>query len=87
MAGAVKELVRQVRCRRYGLSEAGEATIRRAHAVQPVTAIQSEYYCGGENRKRPLRQTARNSASVSSPFSPFGKGFLTGTVDTSTTFD
>jgi aryl-alcohol dehydrogenase-like predicted oxidoreductase len=87
MAGAVKDLVDAGKVRRYGLSEAAEDTIRRAHAVQPVTAIQSEYNLWWRRPEEGVLDTCAELGIGFVPFSPLGKGFLTGTVDTSTTFD
>jgi aryl-alcohol dehydrogenase-like predicted oxidoreductase len=87
MAGAVKDLVGAGKVRRYGLSEAAEDTIRRAHAVQPVTAIQSEYNLWWRRPEEGVLDTCAELGIGFVPFSPLGKGFLTGTVDTSTTFD
>jgi len=87
MAGAVKDLVDAGKVRRYGLSEAAEDTIRRAHAVQPVTAIQSEYNLWWRRPEEGVLDVCAELGIEFVPFSPLGKGFLTGTVDTSTTFD
>jgi len=87
MAGAVKDLVDAGKVRRYGLSEAAEDTIRRAHAVQPVTAIQSEYNLWWRRPEEGVLDVCAELGIGVVPFSPLGKGFLTGTVDTSTTFD
>ena len=86
-AGAVGDLITAGKVRHYGLSEAAADTIRRAHAVQPVTAIQSEYSLWW---RRPEDQVLTACAELGIgfvPFSPLGKGFLTGTIDTSTTFE
>jgi aryl-alcohol dehydrogenase-like predicted oxidoreductase len=87
VAGAVKDLIREGRVRHFGLSEAGVQTIRRAHAVQPVTAVQSEYSLWW---RRPEEETlpALEELEIGFvPFSPLGKGFLTGKIDENTTFD
>jgi aryl-alcohol dehydrogenase-like predicted oxidoreductase len=87
VAGAVKELIEEGKVKHFGLSEAGVQTIRRAHAVQPVTALQSEYSLW-------LRQAEEEALPVCEelgigfvPFSPLGRGFLTGKIDENTTFD
>jgi aryl-alcohol dehydrogenase-like predicted oxidoreductase len=87
VAGVVKELIDQGKVRHFGLSEAGVRTIRRAHAVQPVTALQSEYslwWREPETEILPLLEELRIGFV---PFSPLGKGFLTGKIDETTTFD
>ncbi|TNM68131.1 aldo/keto reductase [Streptomyces sp. NP160] len=86
MAGAVKDLVEAGKVRRYGLSEASADTIRRAHAVQPVTAVQSEYNLWWRRPDTDVLPTCAELGIGFVPFSPLGKGFLTGTVDTTTTF-
>jgi aryl-alcohol dehydrogenase-like predicted oxidoreductase len=86
MAGAVRDLVAAGKVRRYGLSEAAEETIRRAHAVQPVTAVQSEYSLWWRRPEEGVLATCEELGIGFVPFSPLGKGFLTGTVDTSTAF-
>ncbi|WP_349433319.1 aldo/keto reductase [Pararhizobium sp. A13] len=87
VAGAVKDLIAQGKVKHFGLSEAGAATIRLAHAVQPVTAVQSEYslfYRGAETETLPVL----NELGIGFvPFSPLGAGFLTGKIDENTTFD
>jgi aryl-alcohol dehydrogenase-like predicted oxidoreductase len=87
VAGAVKDLIREGKVKHFGLSEAGEQTIRRAHAVQPVAALQSEYSLWWREPERDILPTleALNIGFV--PFSPLGKGFLTGTIDDKTTFE
>ena len=87
VAGAVKELIRQGKVKHFGLSEAGAQTIRRAHAVQPVTALQSEYSLWWRNPEAEVMPTIEELGIGLVPFSPLGKGFLTGKVDESTTFD
>ena len=86
MAGAVKELVEAGKVKHFGMSEAAEDTIRRAHAVQPVTAIQSEYNLWWRRPEQDVLAACAELGIGFVPFSPLGKGFLTGTVDTSTTF-
>jgi aryl-alcohol dehydrogenase-like predicted oxidoreductase len=87
MAGAVKDLVDAGKIRRFGMSEASEETVRRAHAVQPVTAIQSEYNLWWRRPEQGILAACAELGIGFVPFSPLGKGFLTGTVDSSTTFD
>ena len=86
MAGAVKDLVDAGKIRHFGMSEAAADTIRRAHAVQPVTAIQSEYSLWWRRPESEVLTACAELGIGFVPFSPLGKGFLTGTVDTSTTF-
>jgi aryl-alcohol dehydrogenase-like predicted oxidoreductase len=86
VAGAVKELVDAGKVRHFGLSEAAAATIRGAHAVHPVTAVQSEYSLWTRDPEPEVLPTCAELGIGFVPFSPLGKGFLTGTVDTSTTF-
>lgn len=86
VAGAVSELVQAGKVRHFGLSEAGAGTIRRAHAVHPVTAVQSEYSLWTRDPEPEVLPTLAELGIGFVPFSPLGKGFLTGTVDTSTTF-
>ena len=86
MAGAVKDLVDAGKVRYFGMSEASAETIRRAHAVQPVTAVQSEYNLWWRRPEADVLATCAELGIGFVPFSPLGKGFLTGTVDTSTTF-
>ena len=86
-AGAVKELIEAGKVRHYGLSEAAAGTIRRAHAVQPVTAIQSEYSLWWRRPEQDVLAACEELGIGFVPFSPLGKGFLTGTVSTATTFD
>ncbi|WP_421734948.1 aldo/keto reductase [Cellulomonas sp.] len=86
VAGAVKELIAAGKVRHFGLSEAGAATIRRAHAVQPVTALQSEYSLWTRDPEAEVLPVLEELGIGFVPFSPLGKGFLTGTVDTTTTF-
>jgi aryl-alcohol dehydrogenase-like predicted oxidoreductase len=86
MAGAVKDLITAGKIKHFGMSEAGEDTIRRAHAVQPVTAIQSEYNLWWRRPEQGVLAACAELGIGFVPFSPLGKGFLTGTVDTSTTF-
>ena len=86
VAGAVRELVQQGKVKHFGLSEAGAKTIRRAHAVQPVSALQSEYSLWWREPEREIIPTLEELGIGFVPFSPLGKGFLTGTIDESTTF-
>src|SRR5438128_4949701 len=87
VAGAVKELIRQGKVKHFGLSEAGAETIRRAHAVQPVTAVQSEYSLWWREPEKDVLPTLEALGIGFVPFSPLGKGFLTGKIDENTTFD
>ncbi|HEY5999023.1 MAG TPA: aldo/keto reductase [bacterium] len=87
VAGAVKDLIREGKVRHFGLSEAGVQTIRRAHAVQPVTAVQSEYSLWWREPEAALLPTLEELGIGFVPFSPLGKGFLTGKIDEKTTFD
>ena len=87
VAGAVKELIREGKVKHFGLSEAGIPTIRRAHAVQPVAAVQNEYSLWFRRPEEGLLQTLEELGIGLVPYSPLGKGFLTGKIDTSTTFD
>ena len=84
VAGAVGELVAAGKVRHFGLSEAGAATIRRAHAVHPVTAVQSEYSLWTRDPEPSVLPTCAELGIGFVPFSPLGKGFLTGTVDATT---
>lgn len=86
VAGAVKELIAAGKVRHFGLSEAGVGTIRRAHAVQPVTALQSEYSLWTRDPEAEVLPVLAELGIGFVPFSPLGKGFLTGTVDVSTSF-
>ncbi|MDJ1113128.1 aldo/keto reductase [Microbacterium dauci] len=86
VAGTVGELIAEGKVRHFGLSEAGASTIRRAHAVQPVTAVQSEYSLWTRDPEAEVLPTLAELGIGFVPFSPLGKGFLTGTVDTSTVF-
>jgi len=87
VAGAVKDLIREGKVRHFGLSEAGAQTIRRAHAVQPVAALQSEYSLWWREPEHETLPTLQELGIGFVPFSPLGKGFLTGTIDENTTFD
>jgi aryl-alcohol dehydrogenase-like predicted oxidoreductase len=87
VAGTVKELIRAGKVRHFGLSEAGVQTIRRAHAVQPVTALQSEYSLWWREPEAEVLPTLEELGIGFVPFSPLGKGFLTGKIDENTTFD
>jgi aryl-alcohol dehydrogenase-like predicted oxidoreductase len=86
VAGTVKELIRAGKVKHFGLSEAGVKTIRRAHAVQAVTAVQSEYSLWWRHPEEELLQTLEELGIGFVPFSPLGKGFLTGKIDDKTTF-
>lgn len=86
-AGAVKDLIREGKVRHFGLSEASVASIRRAHAVQPVTALQSEYSLWWREPEQEILPTLEELGIGFVPFSPLGKGFLTGAINESTTFD
>ncbi len=86
VAGTVKELIAQGKVKYFGMSEAGVRTIRRAHAVQPVTAVQSEYSLWWRRPEEELLPTLEQLGIGFVPFSPLGKGFLTGTIDEKTTF-
>jgi aryl-alcohol dehydrogenase-like predicted oxidoreductase len=86
VAGTVKDLIAAGKVRHFGLSEAGVATIRRAHAVQPVTAVQSEYSLWWRRPEEALLPTLEELGIGLVPFSPLGKGFLTGALDEKTTF-
>jgi aryl-alcohol dehydrogenase-like predicted oxidoreductase len=86
VAGAVGELIDEGKVRHFGLSEASPRTIRRAHAVRPVTALQSEYSLWFRTPEREILPTLRELGIGFVPFSPLGKGFLTGTVDATTSF-
>jgi aryl-alcohol dehydrogenase-like predicted oxidoreductase len=87
VAGTVKELIAQGKVKHFGLSEAGAQTIRRAHAVQPVAALQSEYSLWWREPEQTVLPTLDELGIGFVPFSPLGKGFLTGAITESTTFD
>jgi len=87
VAGAVKDLIREGKVKHFGLSEAGVRTIRRAHAVQPVTALQSEYSLWWREPEAEVLPTLEELGIGFVPFSPLGKGYLTGKIDENTTFD
>jgi aryl-alcohol dehydrogenase-like predicted oxidoreductase len=87
VAGAVKDLIQAGKVKHFGLSEAGVQTIRRAHAVQPVTALQSEYSLWWREPEAEILPTLEELGIGFIPFSPLGKGFLTGKIDENTTFD
>jgi aryl-alcohol dehydrogenase-like predicted oxidoreductase len=87
VAGAVRELIQQGKVRHFGLSEAGAATIRRAHAVQPVTAVQSEYSLWTRGPEAELLPTVEQLGIGFVPYSPLGRGFLTGKMNETTRFD
>jgi aryl-alcohol dehydrogenase-like predicted oxidoreductase len=86
VAGTVKELIAEGKVKHFGLSEAGATTIRRAHAVQPVAALQSEYSLFTRDPEAEILPTLEELGIGFVPFSPLGKGFLTGKIDTDTTF-
>jgi aryl-alcohol dehydrogenase-like predicted oxidoreductase len=87
VAGAVKELIHEGKVKHFGLSEAGVQTVRRAHAVQPVAALQSEYSLWWREPEQEILPTLEELGIGFVPFSPLGKGFLTGKIDDKTTFD
>jgi aryl-alcohol dehydrogenase-like predicted oxidoreductase len=87
VAGAVKELIRQGKVKHFGLSEAGVQVIRRAHSVQPVTALQSEYSLWWREPEAEIIPTLEELGIGFVPFSPLGKGYLTGKMDENTSFD
>ena len=87
VAGAVKELIRQGKVKHFGLSEAGVLTIRRAHAVQPVAALQNEYSLWWRRPEAEVIPTLEELGIGLVPYSPLGKGFLTGKIDETTSFD
>jgi len=86
VAGAVKELIQEGKVKHFGMSEAGAQTIRRAHAVQPVAALQSEYSLWWREPEKEILPTLKELGIGFVPFSPLGKGFLTGAIDEKTTF-
>lgn len=86
VAGAVKELIEEGKVKHFGMSEAGAQTIRRAHAVQPVAALQSEYSLWWREPEREILPTLEELGIGFVPFSPLGKGFLTGTINENTAF-
>ncbi|HWJ30134.1 MAG TPA: aldo/keto reductase [Flavisolibacter sp.] len=87
VAGTIKELIKEGKVKHFGLSEAGVQTIRKAHAVQPVTALQSEYSLWWREPEQEILPTLEELGIGFVPFSPLGKGFLTGKIDENTTFD
>ena len=87
VAGAVQDLIRQGKVKHFGLSEAGARTIRRAHAVQPVSAVQSEYSLWTREPEADVLPTLEELGIGFVPFSPLGRGYLTGKIDEATTFD
>ena len=87
VAGAVKHLIQEGKVKNFGLSEPGAQTIRRAHAIQPVAAIQSEYSLWWRQPEEEVLPTLEELGIGFVPFSPLGKGFLTGAIDENTTFD
>jgi aryl-alcohol dehydrogenase-like predicted oxidoreductase len=87
VAGTVKDLIKEGKVKHFGLSEAGVQTIRKAHAVQPVTALQSEYSLWWREPENEIIPTLEELGIGFVPFSPLGKGFLTGKIDAQTTFE
>ena len=87
VAGAVRELIQEGKVKHFGLSEAGVQTIRRANAVQPITALQSEYSLWWREPETEILPTLEELGIGFVPFSPLGKGFLTGKINANTTFD
>src|ERR1051326_1040133 len=87
VAGTVRDLIKEGKVKYFGLSEAGAQTIRRAHAVQPVTALQSEYSLFWREPEEHIMPTLEELGIGFVPFSPLGKGYLTGKIDETTTFD
>jgi aryl-alcohol dehydrogenase-like predicted oxidoreductase len=87
VAGAVKDLIQEGKVKHFGLSEAGAETIRKAHAIQPVAALQSEYSLWHRLPEKEIMPTLEELGIGFVPFSPLGKGFLTGKIDESTQFD
>jgi aryl-alcohol dehydrogenase-like predicted oxidoreductase len=87
VAGAVKDLIQEGKVKHFGLSEAGMQTLRRAHAVQPVTALQNEYSLWTRTPEQEVLPTCEELGIGFVPFSPLGRGFLTGKIDENTTFD
>jgi aryl-alcohol dehydrogenase-like predicted oxidoreductase len=87
VAGAVKDLIEEGKVKHFGLSEAGVQTIRRAHAIQPVTALQSEYSLWWRAPEAEVLPVLEELGIGFVPFSPLGRGFLTGAIDENTTFD
>src|ERR1700726_4423709 len=87
VAGTVKDLIREGKVKHFGLSEAGVQTIRKAHAVQPVTALQSEYSLWWREPEQEILPTLEELGIGFVPFSPLGKGFLTGAINEKTSFD
>jgi aryl-alcohol dehydrogenase-like predicted oxidoreductase len=87
VAGTVKDLIREGKVKHFGLSEAGTQTIRKAHAVQPVTALQSEYSLWWREPEKEILPTLEELGIGFVPFSPLGKGFLTGAINENTSFD
>src|SRR5918911_4657430 len=87
VAGTVRDLIQEGKVKHFGLSEAAVQTVRRAHAVQPVTALQSEYSLWWREPEKDILPTLEELGIGFVPFSPLGKGFLTGAIDERTTFD
>ena len=87
VAGTVKDLIQEGKVKHFGLSEAGARTIRRAHAVQPITAVQSEYSLWLRGPEAEVLPTLQELGIGFVPYSPLGKGFLTGKIDENTAFD
>ncbi len=83
----MKDLIQQGKVKHFGLSEPGAHTIRRAHAIQPVTAVQSEYSIWWRHPETEVLPTVEDLGIGFVPYSPLGRGFLTGKIDESTTFD
>src|SRR5262249_37760925 len=86
VAGAVKELIQEGKVKHFGMSEPGMQTLRRAHAVQPVTALQNEYSLWWRKPEEEVLPTCAELGTAFGPFSPLGRGFLTGKIDENTTF-
>jgi aryl-alcohol dehydrogenase-like predicted oxidoreductase len=87
VAGAVQDLIKEGKVRHFGLSQAGGATIRRAHAVQPVTAVQNEYSVWTRDPEHEVLPTREEFGIGFVPWSPLGMGYLTGTITSDRTFD
>ncbi|MBK6990909.1 MAG: aldo/keto reductase [Chitinophagaceae bacterium] len=87
VAGTVKDLIQEGKVKHFGLSEAGASTIRKAHAVQPVTALQSEYSLWSRQPEKEILSTLENLGIGFVPFSPLGRGFLTGEINENTIFE
>src|SRR6201746_2668176 len=87
VAGTVKDLIQEGKVKHFGMSEAGAQSIRKAHAVQPVAALQSEYSLWWREPEKDILPTLEELGIGFVPFSPLGKGFLTGAINENTTFD